>query len=225
MSDMPQRIWAQRSMDGKVWDEPADSLDLYTDYVRADKYADLERQRDELVSQITDAREFLSEWASHNPQIERMSSEETDQSKVICPACAYQFRAISMDDQEKLADLERQCESRYKGARCERELPHVHHWCEAFDEWSDEQADKPDIEPDMPEQLSGHEKDALQLALNASGKLVGKSVPTDDLILAKTGKSREWWRYHMAAEKFGYSGDAPEMIVKKVDTLMEELEK
>ena len=50
MSEMPERIWAQRSMDGKVWDEPADSLDLYTDYVRADKYADLERQRDELVA-------------------------------------------------------------------------------------------------------------------------------------------------------------------------------
>jgi len=54
MSDMPQRIWAQRSMDGKVWDEPADSLDLYTDYVRADKYADLERQRDELVELLKD---------------------------------------------------------------------------------------------------------------------------------------------------------------------------
>jgi hypothetical protein len=41
-------------MDGKVWDEPADSLDLYTDYVRADKYADLERQRDELVELLKD---------------------------------------------------------------------------------------------------------------------------------------------------------------------------
>jgi hypothetical protein len=54
MSDMPQRIWAQRSMDGDVWAEPLDSFELYTEYVRADKYADLERQRDELVELLKD---------------------------------------------------------------------------------------------------------------------------------------------------------------------------
>lgn len=50
MSDMPERIWALECMDGRIWNEPADSFDLYTEYVRADKYAELEEQLDGLVS-------------------------------------------------------------------------------------------------------------------------------------------------------------------------------
>jgi hypothetical protein len=44
MNDLPERIWALECMDGNLWSEPADEFHLYTEYVRADKYAELEEQ-------------------------------------------------------------------------------------------------------------------------------------------------------------------------------------
>jgi biotin carboxylase len=123
-----------------------------------------------------------------------------------------------------------QCESRLKGFQCVRGQFHSGLHRNAFDyNWTDEQADKPDIEPDiepdMPEQLSGHEQDALQQALNASGKLVGKGVATNDPILSKTGQTREWWRYEISKTLVAHQGMTYAGAVKGADALLEELEK
>ena len=73
MSDMPERIWLHKQSEVVLSRKPESLTSaLFESYVRADKHAGLERQRDELVAQITEAREFLTECASHNPQIERV---------------------------------------------------------------------------------------------------------------------------------------------------------
>ncbi|MEK9942602.1 MAG: DUF551 domain-containing protein, partial [Gammaproteobacteria bacterium] len=77
MSDMPDRIWAQRGMDGGVWSEPLDSFELYTEYIRADKFAEPGEQDRRLVEGADDwisVDERLPEdglmivvgWAGHN---------------------------------------------------------------------------------------------------------------------------------------------------------------
>jgi hypothetical protein len=78
MSDMPERIWAQRSMDGDVWSEPLDSFDLYTEYVRADKYAELEAKNKRLVELLKDAQEDQTEFDTEWDIAVREALEEKD---------------------------------------------------------------------------------------------------------------------------------------------------
>jgi hypothetical protein len=66
MSDMPERISAleckPNTIFGRIWEEPTDSFDLYTEYVRADKYAELEEQNRRLVELLKDAQEIQTEF-------------------------------------------------------------------------------------------------------------------------------------------------------------------
>ena len=93
MSDMPKKIWitGERPPFWQVGEPPQIYLDA-TEYIRSDM---AEQRIQELERQITEAREFLTEWASHNPQnaanfissqmIERVLVEARQKLKPIRP--------------------------------------------------------------------------------------------------------------------------------------------
>jgi hypothetical protein len=55
MSDMPERIWLHKQSEVVLSRKPESLTSaLFESYVRADKYADLLRQRDELVELLKD---------------------------------------------------------------------------------------------------------------------------------------------------------------------------
>jgi hypothetical protein len=118
------------------------------------------------------------------------------------------------------------CESRFAspatGAiyRCEgpSDHPYKHHGGSFT--WTDEQADKPE---GIDEVMRAVYAEALK------GKKAAFIV-ADDPILTKTGKTREWWRYHYAGLVMqsnlskGWAARRADCVLH-ADALLEELEK